>query len=1087
MRLDFTGDLALWQGLALAALLVWLAWTLYRRDVRSSDSRWVRLLLPALRCAVVLAVVLCLTGPVLTHRYEEGEVGRVLVFVDGSESMAVEDEHMDAGRKLLVALSRGMVSRDAVDGGLVKLQEAMQEARWLVDSALESGVLRADTALLEAELENALELLREVRPSSLPEVEPETGHLIAEYYDGVPGSTLRELQQSGRLLRDPSGEERVSRFETRRNRGDNYGTRLRGFLHPPLTGSYTFWISSDDSSALFLSDGLDPSRARRVAHVPSYTSHHSWDSSGEQKSAPIELEAGRMYYVEVLHKEGSGEDHCAVGWQRPDRMRERPIPGRYLSPWGASREPRPADVARLASEFEGSIVAQAHALAARNGIDGRQRVSGLETLSAELEGWERRLEKAFSLYVKGLVTSGRPEILGAFGKLDSLSRWSRAEDLLLGGEDAAGEGLLYRLGGSHEVELLVLSGSQSSRLWQSDVLDAVPQGIEARPEGRTTDLRAGIEEATADARDRTAVVLLSDGRHNDGTSPLEFAKLLGERSLPIFPVGLGNLVEPEDLAVLEVDAPASVYAEDRLHGEVLLKDRLPPGRPFALTLSHSGGEVWREELSTTGEGLRKVEFDVPVEQLVAVEVGSRARGMEVLSLPLALDVAVAPIAGEARRDNNSMTFRFRGVLHGRRLLLIDGRPRWETRFIRNLFERDRQWRIETLIRDTREGSSGWSGAEGPVRFPADARALFAHGLVVFGDVPPELFESRELEWLRDFVENRGGAFVFIDGRHGWLQRYEETPLGDLLPVAWTGEADGLEPERLELTDQGLESVALRLEGDPASNTRLWGAFPKPHWVASVRALEGTETYAKAVLQDGTRLPALVLRRFGAGNVLYCSFDSTWRWRYEVADRYHQRYWNQVAAWLMEPPYAVRDEFVSLDAGGPTYGEGDAAALRVRLRDREGKPLLDAHAEALLYRDGERLASVALEPDANRGGVYRGRTAALESGEYEVGVSVEGFSELEMKARATFVVESREARELGVLTCNEELLEAMAAASGGRYLREEDAPRLESLLRPISEGRVVVSEMRLSQSYWWLAPILLLLTLEWLLRKRMGLL
>jgi hypothetical protein len=177
--------------------------------------------------------------------------------------------------------------------------------------------------------------------------------------------------------------------------------------------------------------------------------------------------------------------------------------------------------------------------------------------------------------------------------------------------------------------------------------------------------------------------------------------------------------------------------------------------------------------------------------------------------------------------------------------------------------------------------------------------------------------------------------------------------------------------------------------------------------------------------------------------------------------------------------------VALDAGGPTYPEGDVARIRARIRGREGKPLLDARAEAVIYRDDAKVATVRLTPDAGGGGTYRGSTGDLVPGDYEVGVVVEGFSELETRVRTTFTVEPRETRELALLTCDEDLLRAMAEASGGAYLREEAAGRLTEILAPLSEGRIVVAETRLAQSYWWFVPIVLFLTAEWILRKRAG--
>jgi len=120
------------------------------------------------------------------------------------------------------------------------------------------------------------------------------------------------------------------------------------------------------------------------------------------------------------------------------------------------------------------------------------------------------------------------------------------------------------------------------------------------------------------------------------------------------------------------------------------------------------------------------------------------------------------------------------------------------------------------------------------------------------------------------------------------------------------------------------------------------------------------------------------------------------------------------------------------------------------------------------------------------GQYRAVSAALSEGEYEVGVSVEGFSELETKARASFAVEPRKGPELAHLNSDEELLKSIAVASNGAFLREEDAGRLAGLLKPLSAGRTVITETRLAESYWWFVPVILLLTLEWVVRKRIGL-
>lgn len=113
--------------------------------------------------------------------------------------------------------------------------------------------------------------------------------------------------------------------ETEVDMMDYYGQRLRAFVVPPTNGTYTFWISSDDSSELYLSSNEFSTNAALIAWVPGWTASREWTKYAEQQSAPIYLEAGRRYYLEALMDEGSGGDNLAVRWQMPDGTIEEPL------------------------------------------------------------------------------------------------------------------------------------------------------------------------------------------------------------------------------------------------------------------------------------------------------------------------------------------------------------------------------------------------------------------------------------------------------------------------------------------------------------------------------------------------------------------------------------------------------------------------------------------------------------------------------------------------------------------------------------------------------------------------------------------
>jgi len=156
------------------------------------------------------------------------------------------------------------------------------------------------------------------------------GGVLREFWTRRPAFALATLTNYVHFPTRPTGWEYLQSFEAPTNWGDYYGSRLRGYLAPPITGAYVFWIAANDRAELWLSGDEREETKRLIASVNVATAPRQWDSSPTQQSQPVQLEAGRRYYVEALHKEATGPDHLAVGWQLPSGELERPIPGERL-------------------------------------------------------------------------------------------------------------------------------------------------------------------------------------------------------------------------------------------------------------------------------------------------------------------------------------------------------------------------------------------------------------------------------------------------------------------------------------------------------------------------------------------------------------------------------------------------------------------------------------------------------------------------------------------------------------------------------------------------------------------------------------
>ncbi|MFA6544443.1 MAG: hypothetical protein WCS99_08455 [Limisphaerales bacterium] len=711
----------------------------------------------------------------------------------------------------------------------------------------------------------------------------------------------------------------------------------------------------------------------------------------------------------------------------------------------------------------------------------------LAKLSAIAARFEAELRTAFTNHVLAVAGKRDADILSALQKFDAQTRWQRLETALL---DSSG-GVARRLSAQHNLEVFALAGRKAEPGWlpgerkRGDAPNP-PQAFTLAATNQNTDLTEPLKARALSLREgeRTAVILLSDGQHNSGEPPAELARLLGARGVPVFPVGIGMQQRPPDLAVLAVKGPETVAADGRVRGTVELKDDMPAGAAFTLRIALGERVVWEKELTTEARHLRSVEFDFPVKELVADELKRQDKDLRFASMPLHFTVNATTLDGEKDKSNNAGALWVNVTTQRPRVLVLDGRPRWEFRYLRNLFERDDRWEVKALLAGAGGEQKNWPRGKGPGQFPSDREMLFTYSLIIFGDLPANQLRTNEMEWIRDFVGQRGGGVIFVDGRQERLASLQQSALAPVFPVVFEGRPlDGV-PMNFQLKATGSSLTPLTLTGDPLENARLWWFLPPPHWLAPVRALPGAETWLEAVAGE-TRHAAAVFHRYGPGKALYLAFDESWRWRYKVGDLYHQKFWNQAAKFVMESPFAVQDRFVSLDSGALNYEPGATAEIRTRIFDAQGRAMPRAKAEAWLMREGRKVAVVPFTADENETGIYRGRTAPLGDGDYEVRVHVEGLPESEMKARTGFAVRRAMTGELLELNCNEPLLKELAVNSGGRYYREEELGTLVERLKPLSLGRIVETETVLWQSGWWFGAVILLLSLEWGLRKRAG--
>lgn len=633
----------------------------------------------------------------------------------------------------------------------------------------------------------------------------------------------------------------------------------------------------------------------------------------------------------------------------------------------------------------------------------------------------------------------------------------------------------------------VLSGLQKrfqTRLYRLDQKLTRVESLDGiSPTALATHLGAGLQQLATETSDLPVggVLLLTDGAENtagmggSGIGMETFAALRN-RHLPVHAIGVGPEKVAHDIELEDVSAPQNAIAQARLAATVSFVQHGFSGQKTSLSVRDGEKLIATREVSLAPDGVVQTE---------PVFFSAGAAGAKTLRFGVEL------LPGEENVANNAVT---RPVLVSdakRRILYIEGEPRWEFKFIRRAEDNDPTVQIVSMLRTSenriyRQGIADPSElAEG---FPTRPEDLFGYAGIIIGSVDAEYFTPLQQELLREYVDRRGGGLLFLGGRSalsdgGW----GASPLRDVLPTLLPAGRSSFHRNAatVELTAAGVDSPITRLLEDPASNAQRWR---KLTYLADYED-PGSPKPGATVLAEmnvGRRkLPLLITQNYGHGRTAVLATGGTWRWQMSEAlgDPSHDLFWQQLLRWLVAdspgPVAASVPEHTLLDQG--------RVHLSALVRDRQFQPADAAHVTAHILGPAGVSALVDIEPSSEASGLYQADWTAEKPGTYVAEITADaGAGGAQSLGRDALTFE----REDGVAENfhteqNRPLLEQLATQTGGRYWKTSE---LKDLPRDMSYSEAGISVR--STKELWNMPIVFLLLLglpivEWLLRRKWG--
>jgi hypothetical protein len=609
------------------------------------------------------------------------------------------------------------------------------------------------------------------------------------------------------------------------------------------------------------------------------------------------------------------------------------------------------------------------------------------------------------------------------------------------------------------------------------------------PGARRTDLTGAIAAIRERYRGQrvAGIVLLSDG---GDTGPGRSGGSGGSDTggPPVFAIGIGSPDGPRDREVLGLAAgdPRLDQASVDLHVTAVSSGF---GRaPFTLRVLANGQPLDSRRIVPQADGS-------PIEEVFTVSPDLVNATVYTAEIPRDDSEPVA--------ENNARSVLVSPAGRKRRVLMLEGAPGFEHSFVKRAWATDPGLDIDSVTRKGKnaEGQDTFFVQAGTGRaaglsggFPATRELLYGYDAVAIANVEADFFTRAQLAMIADFVAERGGGLLVLGGRSFAQRGLAGTPLEEVLPVELNDRKGGLvraslgsidlpPHNKITLTADGETHPIMRIGANAGETRKLWSALPALAASAMIGAPRpGATILALTTAPGGGVFPVVAVQPYGHGRSMIFGGEASWRWKMLVAssDRAYEFFWRQAARWLSTTapdPVAI----TLPEAPEP----GDTVSIDVDARNAAFAPVPDATVAATLTAPGGTPQPVKLRHADPASGRFTTAVAADQPGLYRVHAEARrGTTPLGTADRWMFVGGAD--REFADPRLNEGFLRRVSRNSGGRYLRAAEASRVPAWLQATAPQNAAPERRDLWHEPWAFALIVVLLTAEWILRRRWGL-
>lgn len=584
-----------------------------------------------------------------------------------------------------------------------------------------------------------------------------------------------------------------------------------------------------------------------------------------------------------------------------------------------------------------------------------------------------------------------------------------------------------------------------------------------KPDGKSTSLEKALSEVM---REKSEVILLSDGINNSGEVYSSLEKL---KETKVFSIGIGK-DGLKDIKLTEVIYPRiAVQEEDVLVKAVIFQENAK-GEKIKVVLKQEKGLISSSDIVLKNE-----------ENIVELKFKAKKSGL------IEYQMEIIPTEDEKIKQNNFKNFyinisknKFKGVF-------LSAAPHPELAFLKREISKFEKFDFTYFIfRDKNNFYPQYVNNKKqttPIRKNL-LSTITTSDILVIQDVPPNYFSDIELKEIRDFVLNKRGSLLLLGGENGFLSDgYKNNYIDDLLPFNLTGRKNYFEDVfKVQLEKNNSEHPLVSLSDDVLENIKIWENVGTVFSLNKIDKIKPEVNILVWAEKGQSKFPFIVLRKYYHSKIVVIFTDGLWQMYFKNPDvsksaTYYSKLIYQILLFLS----IKLDETLTINLDRDNYQDNDEVNFFV---DINSDKKIDDIKIKVTGEQG-KIEDILYTQDTSLNNRYEGKFEVANEGKYKIEIEAISDDKVLFKNVKNFDV-LPSFLEFERTKLNKDLLKDISNKTDGKYY---DFNNYQEIKKDISlkKDKIIEREkIEVRQLPIFLIIIMMLLILEWVVRRRWGL-